>query len=115
MARIGCLAPDAKPFALDAFRQALAELGWIEGGNLAIELRYAQGVSERYAELAAKPVRLTVVDVLVTDGSPATMAAQQATVTIPIVLVVGNPVAQGFVSSPLASRRTPDRCGDHHR
>src|SRR5436309_4527271 len=96
--RIGWLAPDAKPFALDTFRQALKDLGWTEGGNLAIELRYAHGIRERYSELAAELVRLKV-DVLVTDGSPATKAAQQATARIPIVFVVGNPVAQGYVAS----------------
>jgi putative ABC transport system substrate-binding protein len=96
--RIGWLAPDAKPFALDALREALKELGWVEGGNLAVEQRYARGVGERYAELAADLVRLKV-DVLVTDGSPATRAVQRATATIPIVFVVGNPVAQGFVAS----------------
>jgi putative ABC transport system substrate-binding protein len=96
--RIGWLAPDARPYAIDPFRQALKELGWAEGGNLAIEERYARGAAERDLELAADLVRLKV-DVLVTDGSPATRAAQRATTTIPIVFVVGNPVAQGFVAS----------------
>jgi putative ABC transport system substrate-binding protein len=97
-ARVGWLAPEFKSFALDPFRQALKELGWVEGGSLAIEQRYARGSAERYPELAADLVRLKP-DVLVTDGSPATRAAQQATATIPIVFVVGDPVAQGFVAS----------------
>ena len=96
--RIGWLAPESKPLAFNAFRQALKDLGWIEGSNLAIEQRYSRGAAERYPELAADLVRLKV-DVLVTDGSPATRAAQQATASIPIVFVVGNPVAQGFVAS----------------
>jgi putative ABC transport system substrate-binding protein len=97
-ARIGWLAPESRPYAIDPFRQGLKELGWVEGGNLAIEQRYARGAAERYPELAADLVRLKV-EVLVTDGSPATRAAQRATTTIPIVFVVGNPVAQGFVAS----------------
>jgi putative tryptophan/tyrosine transport system substrate-binding protein len=67
-ARIGWLAPEARPYALNPFRQALKEFGWVEGGNLAIEQRYAHGDAERYAELAAELVRLKV-DVFVTDGS----------------------------------------------
>jgi ABC-type uncharacterized transport system substrate-binding protein len=96
--RIGWLAPESKPFALDPSRQALKELGWVEGGNLVIEQRYAPGVAERYAELATELVRLKV-DVLVTDGTPATRAAQQATATTPIVFVTANVVEQGFVAS----------------
>jgi putative ABC transport system substrate-binding protein len=97
-AKIGWLAPEARPYALNPFRQALKELGWVEGGNLVIEQRYAHGDAERYGELAAQLVRLKV-DVLVTDGSPATKGAQQATATIPIVFVSGDPIARGFVAS----------------
>jgi ABC-type uncharacterized transport system substrate-binding protein len=97
-ARIGWLAPEARPDALGPFRETLRELGWVEGRSLAIEERYARGTADRYVELAADLVRLKV-DLLVTDGSPATRAAQRATATIPIVFVVGNPVAQGFVAS----------------
>ena len=96
--RVGWLAPDSRPDALKWFQQALIELGWVEGGNFAIEQRYARGAAERYAELASDLVRLNV-DVLVTDGSPATKAAQRATTTTPIVFVSGDPVAQGFVTS----------------
>jgi putative ABC transport system substrate-binding protein len=98
MVRIGWLAPESRPDALDPFRQALKDLGWVEGGNLAIEQRYAHGEAGRYPEMAADLVRFKV-DVLVTDGSPATKAAQGATTAIPIVFVSGNPVAQGFVAS----------------
>jgi putative ABC transport system substrate-binding protein len=96
--RIGWLAPESKPFTLDPFRQALKDLGWVEGGNLAIDVRYAHGVAERYPELAADLVRLKV-DVLVTDGTPATRAAQRATATTPIVFIASNVVEQGFVAS----------------
>lgn len=97
-ARIGWLAPEARPYALNPFRQALKEFGWVEGANLAIEQRYAHGDAERYAELAAELAQLKV-DVLVTDGSPATKGAQQATTTTPIVFVSGDPIARGFVAS----------------
>jgi putative ABC transport system substrate-binding protein len=96
--RIGWLAPESKPFALDPFRQTLKELGWVEGGNLVIEQRYGRGVAEHYQELATDLVRLKV-DVLVTDGTPATRAAQQAMATTPIVFVASNAVEQGFVMS----------------
>jgi putative tryptophan/tyrosine transport system substrate-binding protein len=97
-ARIGWLAPESRPDVLNPFRQALKELGWIEGRNLAIEQRYAHGDAERYPELAAELVHLNL-DILVTDGGAATKAAQKATTTIPIVFVSGNPIAQGFVAS----------------
>ena len=96
--QIGWLAPESRPDALNPFRQRLEELGWIEGGNLAIVQRYAHGVAERYSKLAAELVRLKV-NILVTDGSPATRAAQRATPTIPIVFVSGDPIAQRFVAS----------------
>lgn len=96
--RVGWLAPEAKPFALDPFRQTLKELGWIEGNNLVIEQRYAHGVAERYLGLAADLVRLKV-DIFVTDGTPATRAAQQATATTPIVFVASDVIEQGFAAS----------------
>jgi putative ABC transport system substrate-binding protein len=96
--RVGWLATESRPDALNPFRQALKELGWAEGGNLTIQQRYAHGDADRYPELAAELVRLKV-DILVTDGSAATKAAQQATTTIPIVFVSGDPIARGFVAS----------------
>jgi len=96
--RLGWLLPAPKAFALDAFRQCLKELGWTEGSNLVIEERYSRGAGNRYIPLAAELVRLKV-DVLVTDGSAATTAAQRATQNIPIVFVSGNPVAAGFAAS----------------
>src|SRR5216683_7504320 len=82
----------------EAFRQRLRELGYVEGQNLVIEARYAEGREERLPELAAELVRLKV-DVIVAGG-PAIRAAQHATSTIPIVMAVsGDPVAQGYVAS----------------
>lgn len=97
-ARIGWLAPESRPEVLNSFRQTLEELGWVEGGNLAIEQRYAHWNTDRFPELVAGLVQLKV-DLLVTDGSPATKAAQQATTSIPVVFVTGDPMAQGFVGS----------------
>ena len=71
-----------------AFVQRLRELGWIEGRNVAIEYRWAEGRDERFAEIAAEFVRLKV-DVIVTQGTPAVLAAKQATSVIPIVFAIG--------------------------
>jgi len=82
-----------------AFRQGLRDLGYIEGQNLVIEYRWAEGREERLPALAAELVRLPV-DVLVAASAPAARAAQQATTTIPIVIVTRtDPVRAGFVSS----------------
>jgi putative tryptophan/tyrosine transport system substrate-binding protein len=84
---------------LEAFRQGLRELGYVEGQSLIIEYRYAEGGDDRLADLAAELVRLQV-DVIVTWGSVAIRAAQHATRTIPIVMAGTNdPVAQGLVAS----------------
>jgi putative ABC transport system substrate-binding protein len=87
------------PYA-DALRRHLAELGWVEGQNLLIEDRYAEGRPERYPTLIAELIRLKV-DVLVAGGGTAgAQAAKRATATIPIVMpVMGDPVAAGLVSS----------------
>src|SRR6266704_360454 len=69
---------------LDAFRQGLRDLGYIEGQNITIEYRFANGQVGRLPELAAELVRLKL-DVIVTPGTPASMAAKKATSTIPIV------------------------------
>jgi ABC-type uncharacterized transport system substrate-binding protein len=101
--RIGFLMPLLTPeraHNLEAFRQRLRELGWIEGQNVALELRYAEDGTdtERLPELAADLVRLNV-DVIVTVGGT-TRVAQGATRTIPIVMVTASdPVAEGFVTS----------------
>ena len=82
-----------------AFVQRLRELGWIEGRTVAIEYRWAEGRSERFAEIAAEFVRLKV-DVIVTTWNRAVLAAKQATSVIPIVFALaGDPVGSGLVAS----------------
>jgi putative tryptophan/tyrosine transport system substrate-binding protein len=82
-----------------AFRERLRELGWIEGRNVAIEFRWAEGRRERAVEIAAEFVRLKV-DVIVTSGAANVVAAKQATSTIPIVFgVTADPVGAGLVAS----------------
>jgi putative tryptophan/tyrosine transport system substrate-binding protein len=81
-----------------AFAQRLRELGWIEGRTVAIEVRWAEGRSERFAEIAAEFVRLKV-DVIVTAGPPV-FAAKQATSVIPIVFAtMADPLGSGLVAS----------------
>jgi putative tryptophan/tyrosine transport system substrate-binding protein len=97
---IGFLGADASAFSpwTDAFAARLRELGWIEGSTIAIEYRWSQGRTERYAEIAAEFVRLKV-DVIVTVGS-AVPIVRQATATIPIVFAVAiDPVGSGLVAS----------------
>jgi putative ABC transport system substrate-binding protein len=82
-----------------AFVQRMHELGWMEGRTIAIEYRWAQGRSERAAEIAAEFARLKV-DVIVTDGTSSVIAAKQATSVIPIVFAAaGDPVCSGLVAS----------------
>ena len=81
------------------FTQGMRELGYVEGKNLTIEWRSAEGKAERLPELAAELVQLKL-DVLATQATPAALAAQKATTTLPIVMVsVGDPVATGLVKS----------------
>jgi putative tryptophan/tyrosine transport system substrate-binding protein len=82
----------------DAFAQRLRELGWIDGRTVAIEYRWAEGRSERFAEIAAEFVRLKV-DVIATSGA-GSYAAKQATSVIPIVFFVQqDPLSAGLVAS----------------
>ena len=82
-----------------AFVQRMRELGWIDGRNLAIEVRWAEGRTERFAEIAAELVRLKV-DVILTHNTPPVLAAKQATSVIPIVFAsAGDPVGTGIVAS----------------
>jgi putative tryptophan/tyrosine transport system substrate-binding protein len=84
---------------IDAFRQALREGGWVEGRNLVIEYRFAEGRPERLAGLAAELVRLPV-DLIVAAPTDPTLAARTATRTIPIVMIgPADPVGQGLVAS----------------
>ncbi len=101
-ARIGRLSPlsaevDA-PF-MNAFRQALQELGWVEGQSFSLVSRFAEGRADRLPQLAASLVR-DGVDVLLTGSNPGALAAKHATTTIPIVMVTtGDPIGGGIVTS----------------
>jgi putative tryptophan/tyrosine transport system substrate-binding protein len=99
--RIGFLLPNlaASPHPPDAFRQGLRDLGYVEGRNVVMEYRDAEGKFERLPALAAELVALKV-DVIVAPGTPAALAAKQATRTLPIVFAsAGDPVASGLVTS----------------
>ena len=100
--RIGFLANDpaipAQP-AGQAFLNGLRQSGFIEGKNIIVERRFAEGRTDRYAELVAELIRLNV-DALVTSSNGATLAAKRATTKIPIVMMnVSDPVGQGIVAS----------------
>jgi putative tryptophan/tyrosine transport system substrate-binding protein len=84
---------------VEAFRQELIKLGWVEGKNLTIEYRFAEQKDERLPELATDLVRLKV-DLIVVGGTPPALAAKNATTAIPIVIAnVGDPVGAGLVAS----------------
>src|SRR5262245_48437653 len=86
------------PPVFDLVRQGLRDLGWIEGKTVVFEPRYARDEAAKLPALAADLVHLPV-DVVVTTGTAATHAAKNATTTIPIVMLVGDPVAARFVGS----------------
>ena len=98
--RIGLLRAGSPPDAnVEAFRQGLRDLGYVEGRNIVLEYRWAEGKAERIPELTAELVRLKV-DVIVTTGSIGALAAKQATSTIPIVVpAMADPVGAGVVAS----------------
>jgi putative tryptophan/tyrosine transport system substrate-binding protein len=100
--RIGMLIPgSSSDFALriEAFRHGLRDLGYVEGQNITVESRFAEGQADRLPELVVELIRLQV-DVMVIDGNLAIRAAQHATTTIPIVMAIsGDPVGEGFVAS----------------
>jgi len=101
-ARIGFLGADTQSgieSRLERFRAGLRDLGYVEGDNVLIDFRWAEGNYARLAELAGELVRLKV-DLLVTYGTPGTLAAKQATTTVPIVMIVsGDAIATGIVAS----------------
>jgi putative ABC transport system substrate-binding protein len=100
--RIGYLgggSPSSSPARIEAFRQGLRELAYVEGKTIVVEYRYAEGKPDRDRELAAELVRLKV-DLIVTTGPTATRAAKEATTTVPIVMASDtDPVGNGFVAS----------------
>ena len=97
--RIGLLSPTSQALGVQGFRAGLQALGYVEGHNIVVEHRSAEGRFDRLPELAAELVRLRV-DVIVTVVTQASLAAKNATKTIPIVmLAVGDPVGAGLVAS----------------
>ena len=96
---LGGAAPAGYAVLIEAFRSGLRDHGYIEGQNIRIEYRWAQAQYENLPALAADLVQRKV-DVIVTQGTPAALAAKQATTTIPIVMaIVGDPVESGIVAS----------------
>ena len=99
VSRIGVLEANPLVGAGDAFRAGLRQFGYVEGKNIAIEWRWGHARAERFPELAAELVALKV-EVIVATNNPAVAAAQKATTTIPIVMVIAtDPVRLGFVTS----------------
>ncbi|MGH7331439.1 MAG: ABC transporter substrate-binding protein [Candidatus Rokuibacteriota bacterium] len=96
---LGSATASTAPHLLQAFRQGLRDLGWVEDRNIVIEYRWAEGKLDQLTDLAADLVRLRV-DVIVSEGTSGPHAAKHVTRTIPIVMVAtGDPVASGLVAS----------------
>jgi putative tryptophan/tyrosine transport system substrate-binding protein len=96
---LGSSTPAGQAHLLTAYMQRLRELGWVEGRNLSLEQRWAEGRDDLYEEIADEFVRRKV-DIVLTHGSRAALAAKKATSTIPIVAaVIGDPVGSGLVAS----------------
>jgi len=97
--RIGVLLFTSSPVAIEELRQGLHEVGYVEGQNLALEVRSAEGRAERLADLAAELVRLPV-DLIVAHTTAGVLAARRATTTLPIVAaVMTDPVEAGIAES----------------
>src|SRR5262244_2954369 len=98
--RIGVLSPELPPPGfLDAFRQGLRELGYVEGRDVALEVRNAEGYSQRLGALANILTELKV-DVILALNTPSVQAAKKATVTIPIVMTqIADPLKSGLVTN----------------
>jgi putative ABC transport system substrate-binding protein len=97
---MGLETPDVYADRLGAFRQGLKETGFVEGQNVAVEFRWAQGQYDRYPEMAAELVRRQVAVIAATGGEPSPQSAKAATQTIPIVFTAtGDPVRDGLVAS----------------
>src|SRR5262249_11769888 len=96
---LGAASPSTFATRLEGIRLGLRDFGYVEGRNITIEYRWAEGRYERLPELAAELVR-SKVDLIITHTTPATLAAKRATTTIPIVVaLIGNPVESGVVAS----------------
>jgi putative ABC transport system substrate-binding protein len=96
---LGNASPALEADLVDAFREGLRQLGYVEGQNLVIKYQWAEGQQERHADLAQELVHLKP-DVILTAGTPGTLAAKHATQSIPIVTAIaGDPVAAGLVAS----------------
>jgi putative ABC transport system substrate-binding protein len=97
---LGPASPSNRSPGLDAFRQGLRELGWVEGQNIVIDYRLAEGRYDRLPALAAELARLKA-DIIVAVGTPGVAAAKKATETIPIVMIAGSadPVGLGLIAS----------------
>jgi ABC-type uncharacterized transport system substrate-binding protein len=96
---LGNSSPTLEAGLVDAFRQGLRNLNYVEGQNIVIEYRWAAGRNDRFPALVAEAVRLKA-DVILTSGTPATLAAKEGTRTIPIVIAaMGDPIGAGVVPS----------------
>jgi putative tryptophan/tyrosine transport system substrate-binding protein len=96
---LGAASPSKFASRLEGFRLGLRDFGYVEGANITIEYRWAEGRYERFPELAGELVRSNV-DLIVTHTTPGSLAAKQATTTIPIVIMlISDPVAAGVVAS----------------
>ena len=96
---LGSSSPASYEPIIEALRQGMRELGWVEGDNVTIEFRWAEGELERLPALATALAHLEV-DVIVTQGTPAAVAAKNATQTLPIIFVqVGDPLGSGLITS----------------
>ena len=112
--RIGYLSqfePSREAPRSEAIRVALRELGYVEGQNIAIEYRYAEGKPDRFSDLAAELVRLKVDIIVAAGGSVIVQATKNATKTIPIIMLGGglDPIKAGLVEKPCPSRRQRHR------
>jgi putative ABC transport system substrate-binding protein len=106
---LGAVTPARFDRFIEAVRLGLRDYGYVEGKNVAIEFRWAEGRYDRLPELAAELVGLNV-DVVITHGAPGTLALKRATSTIPIVMaVIGNPVENGAVASLARPRAATSR------
>jgi putative tryptophan/tyrosine transport system substrate-binding protein len=96
--RIGVLTNAPRSSRIEAFRQGMKEVGYVEGKHFVLEIRRAGEKPDQHPKLAAELIGLPV-DVIVADSTALTFAAKNATTTVPIVMQAGNPVAAGLIAS----------------